>query len=167
MWPFSLPKFLISSKNCKIFAPNGALILIYSSFEIEKCIDFPRSLCSLAYIWWSRYGYFVGQLVRRLYSAVSWVIIGKLNWMYRCNKVTEKHVILFVSFNSNIERWGVLVLMNAKKFPSSLALLARWHADFHDIGFFFGSSLSVSGSFNYTSIRYAIYIKCKCIVLQI
>ena len=33
--------------------------------------------------------------------------------------------------------------------------------------FFFVSSLSVSGSFNYTSIRYAIYIKCKCIVLQI
>ena len=25
--------------------------------------------------------------------------------MYRCNKVTEKHVILFVSTNSNIERY--------------------------------------------------------------
>ena len=26
--------------------------------------------------------------------------------MYRCNKVTEKHVILFVSTNSNIERYS-------------------------------------------------------------
>ena len=40
---FLCQNFIISSKNCKIFAPNGALILIYSRFEIEKCINFPRS----------------------------------------------------------------------------------------------------------------------------
>ena len=45
--------------------------------------------------------------------------------MYRCNKVTEKHVILVVSTNSNIERYRSFGTYKCEQFPSLLALLAR------------------------------------------
>ena len=82
---------------------------------MQKCINCPRSLCALAYYRLSRYRYFVGSLWG-VYSAMSWVIY--MPWMHRCNKVTEKHVILFVSTNSKLKDIWVLVLINAKHFQA-------------------------------------------------
>ena len=112
---------------------------------------------------WSRYGYLVDSLWGvYIVHVMSNIIKGKLNWMYRCNKVTEKH-LLFVSFNSNIERWGVLVLMNATNFPCAVALLARsrWHADFHDIGLLSVACQSV-GLHNH-SVRNIYKMQMHCI----
>ena len=53
--------------------------------------------------------------------------------MYRCNKVTKKHVILFVSTNSNIEIYRSFGTYKCEQFPSSLGLLTSWHVDFLDI----------------------------------
>ena len=47
--------------------------------------------------------------------------------MYRCNKVTKKHVILFVSIpTQTLKDIGVLVYTyKCEKCPRSLAMLAR------------------------------------------
>ena len=53
--------------------------------------------------------------------------------MHRCNKVTEKHFIIFISTNSNIRRYRSFGTYKCEKVSSSLALLARWHVYFLDI----------------------------------
>ena len=55
---------------------------------MQKCKNFPRSLCSLAYYRLYQCVWFAGSLWG-VYSVLS--LVGKL---HRCNKLTDKHVIL-------------------------------------------------------------------------